>query len=308
MKDIAAISLSSDMEPPRKKRVRARLDHLSVEQKMERRKEKNRQAAQTARDRKRNKIERLEAENRELHRLLRSVYPDYDKELKQSAIDSGVSGIDAESSRAESPSTNSNQMDYLQVPDSKTNNYPSSPSTCITMNDYSASTSPAPSAEYIDSIIGDINEQKMTEDIQQLASFVIGGSSTEIDPLESAALINAPPQQVQGTTSLESTSMEKTTSTGWTEVQLMLLLLITKIHHLLSARTSCCVRRPSRVARKDSTNCVEGTQMGNLYDYILQTKCPDFLRAADSIISSKGNVRRQQLAALQFASKYLYRK
>jgi hypothetical protein len=117
--------------------------------------------------------------------------------------------------------------------------------------------------------------------------------------IESAALINEPQQQVQDT----STGLQLAgNSLGWTSVQLMLILMISRIHHRLSAKIGCCLRVPTRsneTDEMDPNNC-------NLYDYLLHTKCVDFRRAAETIISNKNNVRHQRLIALDFVQKYLY--
>lgn len=44
---------------------------------------------------------------------------------------------------------------------------------------------------------------------------------------------------------------------------------------------------------------------GNLYDYILQTHCIDFRRAAESIITNKNSIHQQRLIALDYVNKYL---
>lgn len=55
------LDLDSLEEPKiKKKRIREKLDHLSHEEKLMRRKIKNRQSAQSARDRKKNKMQTLE--------------------------------------------------------------------------------------------------------------------------------------------------------------------------------------------------------------------------------------------------------
>lgn len=301
---------SSEFEPPKKKRVRARLDHLTPDQKLERRKEKNRQAAQTARDRKRYKIDHLESENRRLleenQRLklqLQAQSATQGSALPQPSLapkipfiqvtDSGVSDVDS-TSKTSSSMADSAEMDYLAVSGCESSTgYPSSPELTSVAGGVQ-SVSPAPSNEYIDSIIGETDDVKLIDDVHRLEHFIYGDSVTGL-PLESAALINEPLPQVQGTSS-RSTLVEN--SAGWTAVQLMLLLMISRIHRRLSVTINCCAKEPRRSINSSSN--------GNLYDYILQTKCMDFRRTAESIIVNKSDVRQQRLVTLEFVHRYLY--
>jgi hypothetical protein len=291
----SSVSGLDTMDVPKKKRVRARLDHMTPEEKQQRRKEKNRQAAQTARDRKRNRLEKLEEENqrlREENMRLRSAILGNSRD--QSAVDcslsaqpaapimptilqitdSGVSDVDSKSAST-----------FMSSPVNSSHNY------CTAAN------SPEPDDDnLINYIIERDNDVALVNEIQKLVSYVNGDHGDDVS-IESAALINEPQQQVQDmSTGLQSAD----NSLGWTSIQLMLILMISRIHHRLSAKINCCQRAPTRSNDEmDPNNC-------NLYDYLLHTKCANFRRAAETIISNKTNVRHQRLVALDFVQKYLY--
>uniref|UniRef100_A0A6G1SKX6 X-box-binding protein 1 n=1 Tax=Aceria tosichella TaxID=561515 RepID=A0A6G1SKX6_9ACAR len=296
-------SLSNQpMEPEplmKKKRARARLDHMTPEEKQERRKEKNRQAAQTARDRKRSRLEKLEEENqrlREENMRLRSAILGNSRDQSvvdcspsQAAaggavpvlhpnvqiIDSGVSDVDSKSATTT----------FMSSPMNSSYNYGTTLSSPEQNDD-----------NLFNSVMERDNDVALVNEIQKLVSYVNGDNDDGVS-IESAALINEPQQQVQDI----STGLQLAgNSLGWTSVQLMLILMISRIHHRLSAKIDCCQRAPTRSNDEmDPNNC-------NLYDYLLHTRCADFRRAAETIISNKSNVRHQRLIALNFVQKYLY--
>lgn len=297
----------SEFEPPKKKRVRARLDHLSPNEKLQRRKMKNRIAAQTARDRKRAKIDHLEEENEKLRReneilrikLLSSGSTlNTDAPISINMTDSGVS--DTRSSPKSSISSYDNsgtKMDLLAVPQhSSRNNCLPSPGSS-TSGAYSASTD-TDNHDYLDSVVVDTNETSLIDDILRLEGSIFSEAGDEAS-IGSAELINGPQQQVQEVSS-QSLSVEN--SAGWTSIQLMLLLMISRVHRQYRWRTNCCAMIHS--GENSSTERVAA--YSNLYDYIHQTKCIDFRRAAEAIIFNKNNVQQQRIVALEFMYIHLY--
>lgn len=316
------------LEPPKKKRVRARLDHLTPNEKLQRRKMKNRIAAQTARDRKRAKIDQLEAENRRLREENAKLRVKMDQTIQlqqnhapclppivvssQSVDDSGVSDLESHLRMSASSSGDSAEMDLLGLPQG--NQSHSSSHDGLSVGDTSPRSeingllgissasedcsSPIPT-ECIDSLVGDIDEKAMLDDVLKLQQSIFDGSDND-KSLESAELISAPQQQVQEM-SFQSQLVEN--SAGWTSIQLMLLLMISRIHRLYSLKTGCCA------TTHDSNNVCQSRDRTheNLYDYLLETKCTNLRRAIDAIMYHKHDIRKQKIVALEFMYIYLYR-
>lgn len=300
-------SSTTGVEPQRKKRFRAKLDHMSQEEKQQRRKEKNRQAAQTARDRKRKNMDRLEEENRRLReenmklrsQILGNGQPlpmqtqDIDPLSPTNQIhDSGVSDVGSKSP--------CNSAAYLA--NNSKPHFPIEHRTATPDSTYFGQSTMSPASsdtQIIDTLIERDNDVALVNEVQKLVKYVECESADE-RPVGSAVLIDVPQPQVRE----NSSTIPHTTvnSLGWTSIQLMLILLISRIHHRLSARIHCCRRELSKSTENDQLDPVNC----NLYDYILHTKCMDFRRAAEAIISNKNHVRQQRLVALDFVHKYLY--
>lgn len=312
----------NEFEPPKKKRVRARLDHLSPNEKLQRRKMKNRIAAQTARDRKRAKIDFLEEENRKLRqeneRLKTQLKTSSTSSSNSSVqmVDSGVSEADSISrvSANDKSLIDSTQMDCLNVPKHSSLGYPSSPGSS-TSGAYSASIladeEDGKNEDYLDSVVGETNEADLLADIHRLHDSLFSGSGDD-NSFVPAVLINEPPQSGQ---ERSSQSLLVENSIGWTSIQLMLLLMISRIHRRYSLRINCCVmthnesnNNHNNIMNCENINCNGSTNYycDNLYDYISQTSCNNFQRAAQAIISNKNNIRHQKLITLEFVNSYLY--
>lgn len=324
-------TMSSELgELPKRKRVRAKLDHLTPDEKLNRRKMKNRIAAQTARDRKRERIDKLEDQVRiqqEEIEFLKSQLqmvasqgsfsdcpiPDVSVGAPMSInVTSADSGINPLSSSSTNSTQDSNDMDQLVIPkkehlDNPTtsgNFYsgsasPRSPGS--SSGAYSASPIPESLDTHIDSVVGEPDEAKLMDEIIQLDQSLHCETGNNMS-FGSAASINVTQQQYEDVV-YQSPLVEN--SAGWTSIQLMLLLMISKVHRLFSKKTNCCTTIHSGV---DNLNyhCDQVGSCNNLYDYILQTRCIDFRRAAEAIISNKNNVRQQKLVALEFVYIYLY--
>lgn len=377
------IEHDSSMEPAKKKRHRENLAHMSIEDKKLRRKDKNRKAAQTARDKKRAKIEALEAENerlREENKRLKALtegglqnlmqeYIDNGPLSNQSGLDSGVSDLgsalktsatsgenshaDIEFSNAQAYNQNQQLTTTAMINNININNKlclqlsesaissPTPPNSTIannctglvvnpttTTNNTIPSFNSSPhqieqtitpeSTEYqqqdIEDMFPGLDQETFFEELIKLEDSCNGPFDHSYAPFETAELINAPQQQVQG---IMNGLKPEENSTGWTALQLMLLLMITKAHILYSTRTNCCAKnliaKISQIQSSPSTsranflnNSVRRNDNANLYDYLLEIKCPTFRNAIDLILQNKYDMRKQKLAALEFMYTYLY--
>jgi len=332
------------MEPPKKKRHRACLDHLTSEQKQQRRKEKNRQAAQTARDRKRQNMDRLMAENEMLKLRLRqyeelfrlgqtstqgpqqapvTILDPTSAKMShlavpqvQAATDSGVSDVDSNSKMSSPNLAAENQMDYLTIPQSSSAATTTTPDSMFDGRYDHLSLSPASidDDQLIDSFIGQENEQELTKEVQKVVNYIDNGVTSSDVPFGSAVSINVPPLQEQGTSS-KSHHLTTVNSLGWTSIQLMLVILITRVHHLLSVRIGCCrkaqeVKRPYSNHSNNTDNQTLKDSQGtphnlSIVDYILNTRCSKYCGAVEQITANKENITRQREIALDFVNKYL---
>lgn len=301
-------TMSSNFEIPKKKRTRAKLDHMTSDQKQERRKEKNRIAAQTARDRKRAKIDCLEDENRKLrleNELLRSQLRTGDRSVHSTqapaihVTDSGVSDIESSSRESRSvPFEDDSQRNSTDASRLPSPNYLNSPASS-TSGAYSVSPLPPTLSsernDLIDSVVQETDDKTIINEILQFSES-FREESGDLTSIESAELINKPQQQVQ---EARSPSSWQENSAGWTSVQLMLLLMISRVHRHFSSRINCCAKT------HDQSGGVLGCY-SNLYDYVHQTECKDYRNAAGVIISHKCNVKAQRLVALKFMYKCMY--
>lgn len=300
-------TMSSEFEPPKKKRTRARLDHMTTDQKLERRKEKNRIAAQTARDRKRAKIDYLEDENRKLrmeNEFLKSQLRS-GAGLHLSSVpmihvtDSGISEADSfskESGPASVVDDSESHESHSNILRLATRQYPNSPATSSTSEaDLNSPLASVDNVDLIDSVVQETDDKTIINEILQFSES-IREESGDFVSIESAELINAPQQQVQET---RSPSSWVENSAGWTSVQLMLLLMISRVHRHFSTKINCCAKTLDKSG---------GTfdRYNNLYDYVHQTQCRDYRNAVSIIISHKCNVQLQRVAALKFMYKCLY--
>lgn len=314
--------VSSDCEPQKKKRTRTKLDHLTEEQKRARRKEMNRRAAQTTRDKKRISMEQLIEDNRliamenalkdkkieQLERQLMMLkssgqipsFPSSPSQLVDSGISEDVSEVDISTP---SPKHQQQTQQLLHQMQHQYNNEKSTSNLTYPSNDSPVLSTPL-SESYIDSIVGgEIDEEQCIEDVVQLEKAIYSECGSDL--FGSAVSINVFLPRVQ---EVQNQSLLLENSAGWTSIQLILLLLITKIHRLYSAKTRCCVLTSHNQTRfEPKTNpCNTDAEYGNLYDYINNnSSCINLRIAAQGIISNKNNIFQQRLVALQFVSGYV---
>lgn len=265
-------TMSSDQDPiMKKKRTRACLDHLTMEEKQERRKEKNRQAAQTARDRKRFKMDHLEVENCKLRE-------ENERLRKALAL--------ASQQNSQASTTNRN------------NNTTTTPDSGVSDVDVSSKASTTSDEDQlIDSLIGIDNELDLTDEVTKVFNFIDSEVSGDDAAFGPAVSINIPPQQVQAVSS-QARQASIVNSLGWTSIQIMLIILITRIHHTLSAKINCCQR-----ARTFKSN----HRLETILDYITHSECIHYRQAANAVIG-ESNVREQRNTAIDFVNKYIHTK
>lgn len=279
------------------KRHRSDLSKLTPSEKLERRRWKNKIAAQTARDRRKTLIQHLEQENRKLRienellkvRLQSNSSCDKTMFEAMTRIVPQIQKISQEFKQTNSFinqeaneigfNTDNSQPENLELSKNVTSlPLPISPSAqSSTSGAFSASTTDdyQPTMDF-----GETDEVQLVEDVLQLHDTFFNDNGKI--SLESAELINVSQPKRQGS----SRSSTIASSIGWTSIQLMLLSMITRTHVLYLKKTECCA--PNLESKLHPYD--------NLFDIVYQSKCSNFRQAAEAIISNKSNLERAQVA------------